>query len=71
MPDLAKCQETITYTTEDGELITSPSEPAVSGMMASDDTCIKLKVIIYYENYFLDGWVGAGNDPIARYILVL
>ena len=71
MPDLVKCQETISYTTEDGELITSPSELDVSGMTASDDTCIKLKVIVYYENYFLDGWVGAGNDPIARYILFL
>ena len=69
MPNLVKCQETISYTTEDGKLITS--EPDVSGMTASDDTCIKLKVIVYYENYFLDGWVGAGNDPIARYILFL
>ena len=69
MPDLVKCQETNWYVTEDGELITIPAslpKPDASGMMTSDDTCLKVKTIIYYENYFRDGWVGQGNDPITR-----
>ena len=44
----------------------SPPQPDVSGMMASNGTCLKVGTIIYYENYFRDGWVGQGNDPIAR-----
>ena len=70
---LVKCQEMNSYVSEDGELITdpaSPTEPGVSDMVASNDTCLKVKTIVYYENYFRDGWVGVGNDPIARYILI-
>ena len=73
IPVLVKCQEINSYVSEDGELITDPAstpEPDVSNMMASNDTCLKVKTIIYYENYFRDGWVGLGNDPIARYILI-
>ena len=71
---MVKCQETNSYVSEDGELITDPPslpQPDVSGMMASNGTCLKVGTIIYYENYFRDGWVGQGNDPIARYVLVL
>ena len=74
MPALVKCQETKTYVSKDGRLITVPASPSkadVSGKMASNGTCLKVKTIIYYENYFRDGWVGQGNDPIARYVLVL
>ena len=70
---MVKCQETNSYVSEDGELTTnSTSLPKheISSMMTSDDTCLKVKLIVYYENYFRDGWVGAGNDPIARYVLV-
>ena len=73
MPALVKCQETNSYVSEDGELITDPPslpQPDVSSMMASNGTCLKVKTIVYYENYFRDGWVGQGNDPIARYVLV-
>ena len=69
MPALVKCQETNSYVSEDGELITipaSPPKPDATGMMTSEDTCLKVKTIIYYENYFRDGWVGQGNDPITR-----
>ena len=61
------------YLTEDGKLITDstlPPEPDASNTIVSNDTCKKVKVIIYYENYFRDGWVGAGNDPVERYVLV-
>ena len=61
------------YVSKDGELITIPASlpnPDVSTMMASNGTCLKVKTIVYYENYFRDGWVGQGNDPIARYVLV-
>ena len=61
------------YVSENGELITIPAslpKPDFSTMMASNDTCLKVKTIVYYENYFRDGWVGQGNDPIARYVLV-
>ena len=57
------------YLTEDCKLITdstSPPQPDVSSMIVSNDTCKKVKVIIYCENYFRDEWVGAGNDPIER-----
>ena len=60
------------YISEDGELITDPPttpKPEVSSMTSSDDTCLKVKTIVYYENYFRDGWVGQGNDPIPRYLL--
>ena len=73
IPVLVKCQEINSYVFEDGELITNPTSPPksnISSMMVSDDTCIKVKTIVYYENYFKDGWVAAGNDPIARYILI-
>ena len=73
MPASIKCQEIRTYASEDGELITDhPSLPQrdVFGMMRSSDTCLKVKTIIYYENNFRDEFVGQGNDPIARYILV-
>ena len=73
MPALVKCQEMNSYVSEDGELITIPAflpKPDVSTMMASNDTCLKVKTIVYYENYFRDGWVGQGNDPIARYVSV-
>ena len=73
VPALVKCQDTNWYVSEDGELITdppSPPKPDVASMTTSDKTCLKLKTIVYYENYFRDGWVGAGNDPIARYILI-
>ena len=69
VPALVKCQETNSYVSEDGELITDPPslpQPDVSGMMASNGTCLKVGTIIYYENYFRDGWVGQGNDPITR-----
>ena len=71
MPALVKCQEMNSYVSEDGELITIPAslpKPDVSAMMASNGTCLKVKTIVYYENYFRDGWVGQGNDPIARYV---
>ena len=58
IPVLVKCQEINSYVSEDGELITDPAstpEPDVSNMMASNDTCLKVKTIIYYENYFRDG----------------
>ena len=74
MPASIKCQEIRTYASEDGELITdpaSPPKPDVSNVVASNDTCLRVKTIVYYENYFRDGWIGAGNDPIARYILIL
>ena len=68
IPAFVKCQETTSYVSEDGELITNPPlpQPDVSGMMASNGTCLKVKTIVYYENYFRDGWVGQGNDPITR-----
>jgi hypothetical protein len=74
MPVLVKCQEMNSYVSEDGELIIDPASPPVpdvSNMVASNDTCLKVKTIVYYEDYFRDGWVGAGNDPTARYILIL
>jgi hypothetical protein len=74
IPVLLKCQEMNSYVSEDGEFITDPAFPHeldVSNVVASNDTCLKVKTIVYYENYFRDGWVGAGNDPIARYILIL
>ena len=70
---MVKCHETNFYLTEDGKLITdstSPPQPDASNTIVSNDTCKKVKVIIYYENYFRDGWVGAGNDPVERYVLV-
>ena len=69
IPFSVKCQEMNSYVSEDGELITdpaSPPEPDVSNVVASNDTCLKVKTIVYYENYFRDGWVGQGNDPITR-----
>ena len=73
MPALVKCQEMNSYVSEDGELITIPAslpKPDVSAMTASNGICLKVKTIVYYENYFRDGWVGQGNDPIARYVFV-
>ena len=70
---MVKCQEMNSYVSEDDELITIPAslpKPDVSAMMASNGTCLKVKTIVYYENYFRDGWVGQGNDPIARYVFV-
>ena len=69
MPALVKCQEMNSYVSEDGELITIPAslpKPDVSAMMATNGTCLKVKTIVYYENYFRDGVVGQGNDPSAR-----
>ena len=57
-----------TYVIDNGEKISTSTllahSPATS---ASNAACSKIEIIIFYENYFRDGWVGVENDPIARH----
>ena len=69
--DFGKTQETSSYLLENGELstnLTSPARPIQTSNVMSNEV-VSPCVIVYYENYFRDGWVGVGNDPIARYVL--
>ena len=68
---MGKTQETNSYVLENGELVTnstSPTRPNKTPAVMSDEV-LKPCVIIYYENNFRDGWVGVGNDPMARYLV--
>ena len=63
-----RSEETKNYALENGELVTFPDHPISAPTMTlngTNGTCVK--VVVYYEKYFLDGWVGPGNDPNARY----
>ena len=69
--DSGKTQETNSFLLENGELSTnstSLTKPIKTTNVMSNEV-VSPCVIVYYENYFRDGWVGVGNDPIARYVL--